>query len=250
MTKAAVKAFDTVEAFMKRRTIHKLIRTDIKKWVVAGASKRGWVSWLTAAAVPDRVGVCIPMIMDLLNMVPNMHHMYRAYGGWTLEFEDYYKLNFTRTLDEPETLELTKIIDAYYYRDRLTMPKLIVNAGNDEFFMPQDTHYWWSDMPEPKHWLFLPNKDHSTDGILEATPQMVAYIKTVQENEEAPIFSWAIDSDTGDITVNVGASSPKNVTMWYSQTCNDKRRDWRLLNLDYPCTCGEWQQDVCVNEQV
>ena len=26
--------------------------------------------------------------------------------------------------------------------------------------------------------------------------------------------------------------------MWHTFTCNNQRRDWRIVNLDDPCTCG------------
>ena len=35
-------------------------------------------------------------------MVKNVHHMWQAYGGWTFAFDDYYKLNFTGELDDPQ----------------------------------------------------------------------------------------------------------------------------------------------------
>jgi PhoPQ-activated pathogenicity-related protein len=33
---------------------------------------------------------------------------------------------------------MADIIDPYNYRDRLTMPKLVVDSGGDEFFMLDD----------------------------------------------------------------------------------------------------------------
>ena len=43
----------------------------------------------------------------------NMHHMYRAYGGWTFAFEDYTDLNITSYLDDPRMKMLADIVDPY-----------------------------------------------------------------------------------------------------------------------------------------
>lgn len=37
------------------------------------------------------------------------------------------------------------------FRSRMTMPKYLVSATGDEFFLNQDNHYWWSGMTEPMH---------------------------------------------------------------------------------------------------
>lgn len=178
MTKAAIRAMDTVEAYLKEKTDTRNLTSNIDTWVVAGASKRGWTSWLTAAMVPDRVGVIVPLVLDMLNMIPNMHKMWKAYGGWSWAFKEYYKLNFTSNIDTPEALELMRLVDPYYYKERLTMPKLVIDSADDEFFMPEDTHYWWDEMPDPKKFLLMPNNDHSTaTGLLEEIPAAGAYIK-------------------------------------------------------------------------
>ena len=46
-----------------------------------------------------------PVVLDELNMIKNLHHHYRAYGGgWSWALQDYTALNFTKHLDDKNTL--------------------------------------------------------------------------------------------------------------------------------------------------
>ena len=77
----------------------------MSKWVIAGASKRGWTTWTVGAvdqalASPRVIGI-IPVVMDLFQMQASLHHHYRSLGGWTFAFEPYYEapVNLTELLD-------------------------------------------------------------------------------------------------------------------------------------------------------
>lgn len=249
MTKAAVKAMDTVEDFLSKGVPGTGYQAKVSKWGVAGASKRGWTTWLVAAVVPDRVHAAIPIVLDMLNFNKNIRHMYRNYGGWSWALKDYEDMNYTAHLDDPNNALLSTIIDGYFYRERLTMPKLVINTGMDEFFMPDDTHWWWNDMPSPKHFLMMPNTEHScATGILEMLPAVGAWLKTHFDGRSAPEFDWKIDTNgTGNITVDVGNTAPHAVAMWHATTCNGDRRDFRALSLDSPCTCGVPVKGHCLN---
>ncbi len=155
MTKASVRAMDTVQEVVSKR-----LGKNIEKFCVAGASKRGWTTW-TTTIVDTRVIGSIPMVMDLLNFVNSTHHHYRALGGWTFAFSDYYQLNFTGELDNPGTQLMADIIDPYNYKDRLTMPMMLMTSSGDEFFMPDDSHWYFKELIQPKFMRVVGNAEHS-----------------------------------------------------------------------------------------
>lgn len=247
MTKAVVRCMDTVTAFAKQQLSY-----DVEDFYVAGASKRGWTTW-TTAAVDTRVKAMAPIVMDELNFVENVHHHYKAYGGWSFALKDYYEMNFTKDLDEPGTQAIMDIVDPIMYVDRYEgMPKIICDAGMDEFFLPDDQTFWWSDMTDPKHMLMVPNAEHSlATGILEILPAVASFMGDVVagKQKEIPTYTWEINNSTGEITV-VTSAVPKSVHVWHAYTCNSERRDFRVLNIDDPCTCGIAQGDYCLNLKV
>jgi PhoPQ-activated pathogenicity-related protein len=78
MTKAAVRAMDTVTAF---GATPEGGGSRVERFVVTGGSKRGWTTW-TTAAVDRRVVAIAPAVIDLLNVEPSFVHHWRAYGSW------------------------------------------------------------------------------------------------------------------------------------------------------------------------
>ena len=126
--------------------------------------------------------------------------------------------------------------------EKLTMPKLVINAGMDEFFLPDDGHYWWDDMTLPKKRLIVPNAEHSeATGILELLPAVGAFFNGVIDKAPGPAFDWKISADGTDIAVQVDAAGeqPLAVHMWHATTCDSKRRDFRIVNKYEPCLpCG------------
>jgi PhoPQ-activated pathogenicity-related protein len=56
-----VYAKDAVTDFANKQGL-----AQIKKFMIAGASKRGWTTW-TLAAVDKRVIAAIPIVMDMAN---------------------------------------------------------------------------------------------------------------------------------------------------------------------------------------
>ena len=125
MTKAVVRAMDTVSQYSANELEH-----PVDQFVVAGASKRGWVTW-TTAAVDDRVVAIAPMVIDMLNVIPSFQHHWQAYGQWAPAVGPYEQEGIMDWQHAGEYRCLLDTVEPYSYRERLKLPKLLINATGD-----------------------------------------------------------------------------------------------------------------------
>jgi PhoPQ-activated pathogenicity-related protein len=226
MTKAAVRAMDTVTEYLKSPAGGGV---DVDKYIVAGGSKRGWTTW-TTAAVDKRVVAIAPMVIDLLNMVPSFVHHYRAYGFWAPAIGDYTKMEIMSWMGTKRFKELMQIEEPYEYRDRLTMPKFIMNSAGDDFFLPDSSQFYYDKLLGEKHLRYVPNTRHSLGGLsggpnMSPVASLAAWVHSIVNNVPRPEFSWKVNKKAGVIEVNT-PTTPKTVKIW--QCTNPKARDFRL----------------------
>ncbi|XP_072027742.1 autocrine proliferation repressor protein A-like [Amphiura filiformis] len=232
MTKAAVRAMDTISNY----TSHVRPDLNISRFIVAGKSKRGWTTW-TTGAVDKRVIAIVPIVLDCLNLVKNMHHFYRSLGGWTLEFADYWVMNITRELDNPNTQKMADIIDPLVYKDRLTMPKYIITTSGDEFFLPDDSHYYLNQMKGKTYIRITQNTEHELKGKqLDVLLNIRAFMFAVLEGWNWPVMNWTLSENATHGTIEFHTNvKPLSINTWMAQTLeSDGRRDFRLVAAKEP----------------
>lgn len=222
MTKAAVRAMDTVTAFCSSDAAG---RINVDTFVVGGASKRGWTTW-TTAAVDKRVVAIAPFVIDMLNLQESFKHHYRAYGFWAPAVGDYTEMGLMDWLGKPQYRDLMKIVEPYEYRSRFTMPKYIVNSTGDQFFLPDSSQYYFDDLPGEKYLRYVPNTDHGLGGS-DAPQSFAAWYASIVYDKPRPKFSWTLEDD-GSIRVQV-VDKPLEVKLW--QATNPKDRDFRLVTI-------------------
>ena len=219
MTKAAVRAMDTITAFASSADGggHK-----VGRFVVSGASKRGWTTW-AAAMVDTRVTAIVPAVIDMLNVEPSFEHHYRAYGKYSEAVDDYVNQGVMDWIGTPQFHALMKIEEPYEYRDRLTMPKLLVNASGDQFFLPDSSRFYFDQLNGETHLRYVPNTSHGLEKS-DAIESVEAFYSTVVKGSPRPEFTWTFEKD-GSIKV-VSKVLPDTVTLW--QANNPDARNFRL----------------------
>ena len=222
MTKSAVRAMDTVTEVMQRDDLGNVA---VERFVVAGGSKRGWTTW-TTGAVDKRVEAIVPIVIDMLNVIPSFDHHYRVYGFFAPAVGDYDSMGIMDWQNTPEYKRLVKITEPYEYRERLTMPKFLINASGDQFFVPDSGQFYWDDLMGEKHVRYVPNAGHSLKGS-DAVESLVAFYHAILTKKPRPEFDWKISQD-GTITVSV-VDKPLKVKTW--SATNPDARDFRVDTL-------------------
>jgi PhoPQ-activated pathogenicity-related protein len=219
MTKSAVRALDTITAVMASAESGAV---KVDKFIVSGGSKRGWTTWTTAAVDP-RVVAIVPASIDLLNLEKSFDHHYKVYGFWAPAVKDYVQQGVMDWQGTKEYANLLAIEEPYSYRDRLTMPKFLVSAAGDQFFLPDSSRFYFDDLKGEKYLRYVPNADHSLRGS-DARESMLAFYEAFLKGTPRPKFAWTFEKN-GDIRVT-SKEKPTAVKLW--QATNPEHRDFRL----------------------
>ncbi|MEG3136141.1 PhoPQ-activated protein PqaA family protein [Rouxiella sp. T17] len=208
-----------------------LAKENIDKFIVTGASKRGWATWLSAIADPN-VEAIVPIVADVLNTQEVMEHMYKSYGGnWPIAFEPYYQQGIDKTAATADFANLMKVEDPIQYlgtayQSRLAIPKYIINASGDDFFMPDNTRFYYDKLPGEKSLRVAPNTGHI--GILAFTQQsLITFLNRIQNNVALPEIDSKLEQVGNGQQLDVKFSeTPAKVVRWTA--VNPVSRDFRF----------------------
>jgi PhoPQ-activated pathogenicity-related protein len=123
----------------------------------------------------------------------------------------------------PQYRALMRIEEPYQYKSRYTLPKLLINASGDQFFLPDSSQFYFDDLPGVKYLRYVPNADHSLKGS-DARESLLAFYNAILYQQPLPQLSWKLPPD-GSIRVET-RDKPEQVKLW--QTTNPDARDFRI----------------------
>jgi PhoPQ-activated pathogenicity-related protein/predicted secreted protein len=229
MVNSAVRTMDVVQEFIPQITGG---TTELNGFVVSGASKRGWTTWLTAAVDP-RVTAIAPKVIDVLNIQDQMIHHVGHYRGITERkagdaaeaLRDYIDFGLIDRMISGEADALTQIVDPFSYLNRpgFEMPKYVVNSAGDEFFVPDSAQYYFDQLPGEQNYLrYVPNTGHGLNS--NAVTGIANFYNALLDGSPLPQFSWTTENNRQTIRLQT-VDAPENVNLW--QATNLTNRDFR-----------------------
>ncbi|MCF6223236.1 MAG: PhoPQ-activated pathogenicity-related family protein [Flavobacteriaceae bacterium] len=230
MVKSAVKAMDAVQEFSKEK-----LNKDITRFTVSGASKRGWTTWLTGSQ-DKRVEAIAPMVIDVLNMPVSLDYQVEVWKEYSIQIEDYTKLEIPQTVNSPEGNAITQMIDPYSYRDKLTMPKLILIGTNDEYWPVDAIKNYINDIPGENYIHYVPNAGHGLGGGEQATRAISAFWEKTLDKKPYNdlVYQIASDKKSAILTVKTTSDELLNMYIWSADSDDRDFRDEKFISKIIP----------------
>lgn len=236
MAKSVVKAMDALQEIGKKDW-----NVEVKHFVITGASKRGWTSWLTAATGDKRVKAIAPLVIDTLNFQKQMPHQLKSFGKYSEQIHDYEERKLLPLPDSDDARKLWAMVDPWVYRERLTLPKLLIHGTNDPYWAQDALNQYWDDLKGDKWVLYVPNAGHdlrpqdqpNQPGAkkdtfpTKAIDTLGAYCRIILSGKAMPKVEWkqqpGVTNNAVVAQVTVDAK-PDAVTAW---TTTSDTRDFR-----------------------
>lgn len=214
---------------------------EVEEFVVAGASKRGWTTWLSAA-VDERVTGIVPTVIDMLSLRKHVELQISSFGQLSEALHDYTSRGIEKLFSTARGRELCEIVDPYTYRDRYTMPKVIALGTNDPYWPLEACSLYYDGLPGPRWLSYCPNAGHGLP-VLRVAALVAAVGRHVANLEPLPVIDWRFREthDAAADCIVACDAKPQRVSFWTAASDSRDFRRARWTSQPVPGGDSTWQ---------
>jgi PhoPQ-activated pathogenicity-related protein len=239
MVKSAVRGMDAVQQYAKKEW-----SLDIKGFTLTGASKRGWTTWLTSAVDP-RVSALMPMVIDVLNMTPQMKHQLETWGKFSEQIRDYTERDIQSRSGTEAGEALNRIVDPYHYRQSLLQPKLIMLGTNDRYWPLDALNIYWDGLSGEKYICYVPNNGHGLSDFARILGGLTALHARASGKLEMPKLQWSLQPNGQKLEMKVTSNiKPQQVSAWIATAPTKDFRDAQWRSQPAAERNGGWEYEL------
>lgn len=233
-----------VEAMTAACTIaHDAWEIDVERFVLTGASKRGWTTWLTAA-VDERVGGAMPMVIDMLSLARHVELQRASFGGMSEQLVPYTSRGVEELFATPRGRELVEIVDPYAYRDQLVQPKVIALGTNDPYWPLESLGLYLDGLEGPRWVSYAPNAGHGLP-VMRVGGLVAALGRHVAGEQRLPTLDWSFTSTPAGASCSLTSDTPPDeVLLWQAGAESRDFRKARWSSTRLTAQDGRWRTEV------
>ena len=215
MVKSVVRTMDMIEESTKRSG------SPVNRFVLTGASKRGWTAWLAAAVRDDRVIGVAPAVFDNLDFVAQLERQQLYWDAYSPMISDYTDRGLQDLLETERGKRLIQMVDPVSYLPAVSAPLLMLTGTNDPFWTVDSAQVYWDRLVMPKSAIAIPNAGHGMGDESWWVPSLGAFAQYCAEGRKLPYVdsSLQIEPETWRIRVDV-EPGPAKYRVW-SATSGD-----------------------------
>lgn len=216
---------------------------DIEQFVLTGASKRGWTTWLTAA-VDERVGGAMPMVIDMLSLERHVELQRASFGGMSEQLVPYTSRGVEELFATPRGRELVEIVDPYAYRDQLVQPKVIALGTNDPYWPLESLGLYLDGLEGPRWVSYAPNAGHGLP-VMRVAGLVAALGRHVAGGHRLPTLDWSFTNTPAGAACGLTSDAqPDEVLLWQAAAESRDFRRARWSSTRLAARDGQWQAEV------
>ena len=181
-----------------------------------------------------RVKAIAPLVIDTLNMQAQLPHQVKSYGRYSEMIDDYVKRDLVPTPKTERAVKLWSMVDPWVYREKLTMPTMIINGSNDPYWTVDALNLYWDDLKSPRWVEIIPNAGHNLmekkANVFLPDPTRVintlgAFARHQIHGVAMPKLTWKHDDAEGTPRLTVQSDPmPKAARLWVADA---EKRDFR-----------------------
>ncbi len=227
MTKSVTKTMDALQEWSAQSG-------KITKFIVTGASKRGWTTYLTAASDKRVIGA-IPIVYDNLNLPAQIQHQRAIWKSTSPLIAPYAEIGLFDQMGTEKGQKLMTMIDPYAYRAKLTMPKLLINATNDGYWPHDSLKLYRAGLPGETDVFYVPNAPHVMgDKITAVIGCAAAWSNLILDGKAAPHVEMEVSTgEKGRVFFLKTGGAPRMARLWFASAASEDLREatWKSVEL-------------------
>ncbi len=220
MAKSATRALDALQEYTAESW-----DVPVESFVVSGASKRGWTTWLTGAYDGGkRVKAIAPLVIDMLRIREQLEHQVATWGYYSEQIEDYTSTGLVDCFNTHAGREVWRACDPFTYRMRNRMPKLLIMGTNDPYWNLDALNLYWDELQGQKAVFYDPNCGHDLDYDY-AVRSLAAFARLQSQGGALPEMTWEWVNTGDQATLTIHAPGALGARVW---TTSGPTLDFRL----------------------